>query len=145
MAAKKKSLIRQQIRDRILTIGYTESYTHWESIGRSGQNVADKKFAIGFSATNENGGRQRPLEGIDSLSDCTVIALMKINPHNQVQTYDAALDGEEAIISVVTNHSLPLYNDISIRYINSSQTLTDKNEFIIITIQFAISHYIPLQ
>lgn len=144
MAAKKKSLIRQQIRDRILTLGYTESYTHWESIGRSGQNVADKKFAIGYSSTTDNGGRQRPLEGIDCSSDCTVIVLMKINPHNQVQTYDAALDGEEAIIKVITNRSTPLYNDISIRYINSSQTLTDKNEFIIITINFTIRHHIDL-
>jgi len=144
MATKRKSLIRQQIRDRILTLGYTESYTHWESIGRSGQNVADKKFAVGFSSTTESGGRQRPLEGIESVSDCTVIAMIKINPHNQVATYDAALDGEEDIVRVITNQSAPLSNDISIRYLSSQQSLTDKNEFIIITIQFSINYYISL-
>ena len=145
MATKRKSLIRQQIRDRILTLsGYTESSIHWENIGRNGQNVADKKFALGFSSTAEAGGRQKSPEGVKADSDCTILLMFKINPHNQTTTYDTALDGEEDVIKVVTNRSTPLYEGVSIRYNSSNQTVTETGEFIIVTIIFTISHYIPL-
>ena len=141
----KKSLIRQRVRDRILTLsGFSEAPQPPQAFGRFGHNVGDKLFSVGFNTTSANDGRQNANTGVYVSNELTVTCAFIIKPHDQVASYDTALDGEESIIKVIINPSTPLYTGVQIRYIDSSRTLTDNGDFIFITINFTVLNHIPL-
>lgn len=141
----KKSLIRQRVRDRILSLtGFKEAAQPPQAFGRFGHNVGDKLFSVGFNTTSANDGRQNANTGVYVSDELTVTAAFIVKPHDQVASYDAALDSEESIIRVIINPSSPLYTGAQIRYIDSSRTLTDNGDFIFITINFSVLHHIPL-
>ena len=141
----KKSLIRQRVRDQILTLtGFKEAPQPPQAFGRFGHNVGDKLFSVGFNTTAANDGRQNVNTGVYVSNDLTVTASFVIKPHDQVLSYDNALDHEESIIRVIINPSTPLYTGAQIRYIDSNRTLTDNGDFIFITINFTVLNHIPL-
>ena len=146
MSPPSKSTIRQRIRDKILEIsGYRESKQPYEGFLRDPKNVSDKMFAIGIQGSSDNGGRQRQSEGVYVSSEVAVTVRYEVKPHQQVDSYDLAMDGEEAILQKLVNRSTPLHTGIELRYLSSNLVLTGQGESIILSINFQILHYIPLQ
>ena len=124
--------------------GFSEAPQPPQAFGRFGHNVGDKLFSAGFNTTSANDGRQNANTGVYVSNELTVTCAFIIKPHDQVASYDTALDGEESIIKVIINPSSPLYTGVQIRYIDTSRTLTDNGDFIFITINFTVLHHIPL-
>lgn len=141
-----RKTIRQNIRDRILTVsGFTESAFHPMSLGRNPKNVGDKKFSVFFPSTNEAGGRQRTGDGVKIQFPCEVRFLSQIAPHNAITSYEDALDDEELIIQAVINRTTPLYEKTQIRYSSSvTAEVTDTGEWQLTTIIFTIDSFFTL-
>lgn len=141
-----RKTIRQNIRDRVLTVpDYVESTYHPQSLGRNPKNRGDKRFSVWFGNTTDAGGRQREGQGVAIEFPCVVSFLTVVQPHNAITSYEEAMDGEEAIIQAIINPSSPLYTKTQIRY-NSSNTaeLTDTGEWMITIINFTINSFFQL-
>jgi hypothetical protein len=146
MSAVHISLIRQRMRDVLIGIGLREALNPYDRFEAAPNIIANQLFSIGMLDSNGFAeDRQRPAEGIRSETNCSIKISYRINPHDQLLSYDAGFDTTDDAIKSITNRAAPLYTNTQIRFVRSQNNLTDSGEYLIFTIQFAISHYIPLQ
>jgi len=146
MSAVHISLIRQRMRDVLIGIGLREARNPYDRFEAAPNIIANQLFAIGMlDSTGIIEDRQRQSEGIQSETNCSIKISYRINPHDQLLSYDEGFDQTDLAIRAITNRAAPLYTNTHIRFARSQNNLTESGEYLIFTIQFAISHYIPLQ
>ena len=68
----------------------------------------------------------------------------RIRPKDQIDSYDEAMDSAETVIQNITNRSTPLHDNVQIRFEGLDNELSDSGEYLSITINFNVIHYISL-
>ena len=137
------SSIRKAIATKIETLsGFKESKHTPDFFGRTENTVAHKAFSISVASSTAMEERQRRAVGVYLSTPMQVIFSYRLRPLDIYPTdYDASLDSEEQVI----NEILEVYatdNEFTIRYISSERSVTDSQEYILITLSFNILHTI---
>ncbi len=137
------SSIRKAIATKIETLsGFKESKHTPDFFGRTENTVAHKAFSISVASSTAMEERQRRAVGVYLSTPMQVIFSYRLRPLDIYPTdYDASLDSEEQVI----NKILEVYatdNEFTIRYISSERSVTDSQEYILITLSFNILHTI---
>jgi hypothetical protein len=137
------SSIRKAIATKIETLsGFKESKHTPDFFGRTENTVAHKAFSISVASSTAMEERQRRAVGVYLTTPMQVIFSYRLRPLDIYPTdYDASLDAEEQVI----NKILEVYatdNEFTIRYTSSERSVTDSQEYILITLSFNILHTI---
>jgi hypothetical protein len=137
------SSIRKAIATKIETLsGFKESKHTPDFFGRTENTVAHKAFSISVASSTAMEERQRRAVGVYLSTPMQVIFSYRLRPLDIYPTdYDASLDAEEQVI----NKILEVYatdNEFTIRYTSSERSVTDSQEYILITLSFNILHTI---
>jgi hypothetical protein len=137
------SSIRRGIATKIEEIsGFKESKHTPVYFGRTENTVAHKAFSISVSSSTAMEERQRRAVGVYLATPMQVLFSYRLRPLDIYPTdYDGSLDAEEEVINKVLE-AYPTDNQFSIRYLSSDRTVTDSQEYIIITLSFNILHTI---
>ncbi len=141
--AQSLSSIRKAIATKIETLsGFKESKHTPDFFGRTENTVAHKAFSISVASSTAMEERQRRAVGVYLSTPMQVIFSYRLRPLDIYPTdYDASLDAEEQVI----NKILEVYatdNEFTIRYTSSERSVTDSQEYILITLSFNILHTI---
>ncbi len=137
------SSIRKAIATKIETIsGFKESKHTPDFFGRTENTVAHKAFSISVASSVAMEERQRRAVGVYLSTPMQVLFSFRLRPLDIYPTdYDASLDAEELVINKVLE-AYSTDNEFTIRYTASDRTVTDSQEFILITLSFNILHTI---
>lgn len=137
------SSIRKAIATKIETIsGFKESKHTPDFFGRTANTVAHKAFSISVASSVAMEERQRRAVGVYLSTPMQVLFSFRLRPLDTYPTdYDASLDAEELVINKVLE-AYSTDNEFTIRYTASDRTVTDSQEFILITLSFNILHTI---
>jgi len=122
--------------------GYKESKHTPDYFGRTENTVAHKAFAISVATSSAMEERQRRAVGVYLSTPMQVLFSYRLRPLDIYPTdYDASLDSEEDVINKVLE-AYTTDNQFTIRYVASQRTVTDSQEYILITLSFNILHTI---
>ena len=137
------SSIRRGIASKIEEIlGFKESKHTPDYFGRTENTVAHKAFAISVATSSAMEERQRRAVGVYLSTPMQVLFSYRLRPLDIYPTdYDASLDSEEDVINKVLE-AYTTDNQFTIRYTGSQRTVTDSQEYILITLSFNILHTI---
>lgn len=141
--AQSLSSIRKGIATKIEEInGFKESRHTPDYFGRTEDTVAHRAFSVGVSSSSAMEERQRRAVGVYISTPMIVIFSYRLRPLDIYPTdYDASLDAEEEVINKVLE-TYPSDNQFSLRYVSSERSVTDSQEYIIISLTFNILHTI---
>ena len=141
--AQSLSSIRKGIATKIEEInGFKESRHTPDYFGRTEDTVAHRAFSVGVSSSSAMEERQRRAVGVYISTPMIVIFSYRLRPLDIYPTdYDASLDAEEEVINKVLE-TYPSDNKFSLRYVSSERSVTDSQEYIIISLTFNILHTI---
>lgn len=138
------SSIRSFVAGKVNTLsGFKESRMTPDFFGRTQESIAHKAFVVGIASTVAAEERQRRSVGEYVNSQVVVTFAHRLRPLDAYPTdYDNALTAEELVI----NAALEAYTfdsgngKFTIRYTASTRTVTDSQEYIIITLTFSVLH-----
>ena len=141
--AQSLSSIRRGIASKIEEIsGFKESKHTPDYFGRTENTVAHRAFSISVATSTAMEERQRRAVGVYLATPMQVLFSYRLRPLDIYPTdYDASLDSEEDVINKVLE-AYTTDNQFTIRYAASQRTVTDSQEYILITLSFNILHTI---
>ncbi len=136
------STIRQQISAKISLIpGFKESKHTPDFFGRTQETVGHRAYTVSVGTSQATEERQRRDVGVYISTPIDVLFSYRLRPLDIYPTdYDLALDDEVTVINAV----LSAYNsqEFTIRYVGSDRSISDSQEWIIITLSFTTLHTI---
>lgn len=146
MAAISFSTIRSRFATEVATLtGFTVSRNPLDPALRLPDTLAHLRFAVGIGgAIAREDSRQGASVGAFMETTVEVRFSYRLRPKDQVADYDSAFDKAELIIKKILDRTLALYQDLHIRLNRMIHRITDSGEFMIITIEFACLHHIPI-
>ncbi len=138
--------IRQRFATQISTLsGFSESRNPYDGYGRSPNTVAHKRFMVGIqSVTSRDDDRQRRGVGVMSSTIVGVKYIFRIRPKDQLISFDDGLDSAQTVINAITDRSLPLHDNLQIRFGGMDNELSDSGEWMSIILTFEVLHYLYL-
>lgn len=141
--AQSLSSIRRAIASKIEELtGFKESNHTPDYFGRTENTVAHRAFSISVASSTAMEERQRRAVGVYLDTPIQVLFSYRLRPLDIYPTdYDLALDAEEEVINKVLE-AYTTDNQFTIRYAGSQRTVTDSQEYILITLSFNILHTI---
>ena len=142
--AESLARVRSMIADKVDSIsGFKESRMTPDFFGRTQESIAHKAFVVGIASTVAAEERQRRSVGEYVNSQVVITFAHRLRPLDAYPTdYDNALTAEQLVL----NAALESYTSDSgngkftIRYTASTRTVTDSQEYIIITLTFSVLH-----
>tara|TARA_R100000664_G_C2760064_1_gene150716 strand:- start:16253 stop:16699 length:447 start_codon:yes stop_codon:yes gene_type:complete len=145
-AAVSLSTIRSRFSTQIKTIsGFTESRNPFDGYGRSPNTVSHQRFAVGITGVNtRDDDRQKQPRGVMCETTVLVRYPYRIRPKDQVASYDNALDSAESVMRSITTRSDGLHEKLQIRFQGLDNELSDSGEYLTITLNFNVLHYLSL-
>lgn len=142
--AESLTRVRQLIAGKVDTLaGFRESRMTPDFFGRTQESLAHKSFVVSISSTVATAERQRRSIGEYVNSQVVITFAHRLRPLDAYPTdYDNALTAEELVINAALESYVQDVNSgqFTIRYIASTRTVTDSQEYIIINIEFSILH-----
>jgi len=140
------STIRQRFATQLSTLsGFSESRNPYDGYGRSPNTVAHKRFMVGIqSVTSRDDDRQRRGVGVMSSTIVGVKYIFRIRPKDQLISFDDGLDSAQTVINSITDRSLPLHDNLQIRFGGMDNELSDSGEWMSIILTFEVLHYLYL-
>lgn len=146
MSAVSLSTIRSRFATAISSIsGFHESRNPYDGYGRSPNTVSHKLFSVGIGGVqSREDDRQRINVGVMSQTEVLVRFIYRVRPKDQLDSYDEALDAAQELINELTERKSPLHNDLQIRFGGLDNELSDSGEWISLTLNFMVLHYLYL-
>lgn len=140
------STIRQRFSTMMSTLdGFVESRNPFDGYGRSPNTVAHQRYMIGVrTVSSRDDDRQRRGVGVMASTEVMVRYAYRIRPKDQLDSYDDGLDSAQTVINAITKRSLPLHDEIQIRFGGMDNELSDSGEWMSITLSFEVLHYLYL-
>lgn len=139
-----------EIRQRFATVvsgitGFHEIRNPYDGYGRSPNTIANLGFSIGVQTVSAREDcRQKQSVGAMCSTEIFVRFTYRIRPKDQLTSLDEGFDFCEQVVQVVTNRSVPLHNEITIRFQGIDNELSDSGEYAIFTLSFSVQHTIQL-
>lgn len=146
MSSVSLSTIRSRFSTQIKTIsGFTESRNPFDGYGRSPNTVSHQRFSVGITGVNtRDDSRQKTTTGVMCETTVLIRYPFRIKPKDQVESYDNALDSAESIMKSITNRSDALHESLQIRFEGLDNELADSGEYLTLTLNFNVLHYLTL-
>lgn len=147
MAQKSIRQLREDVTARILTLsGWRESRVAPDNFGRDADSIAHKAFAVHPTATNDlRAYRGKPAEGLLVETELSVLYSWRLAPKAMSDSYDEALDGEQAIINALMVYDSTWPSSYKFQVVSTSRLTNDAGEWVIGTLRFRVVHNISLQ
>ena len=146
MSAVGLSTIRSRFATKISDQdGFDESRNPFDGYGRSPNTIAHQRFAVGIgSVSSRDDDRQKQPRGVMCETTVLVRYPYRIRPKDQVASYDNALDSAESVMRSITTRSDGLHEKLQIRFQGLDNELSDSGEYLTITLNFNVLHYLSL-
>ena len=146
MAAVGLSTIRSRLATATDAIaGFSISRNPFAHFGRSPQTVSHLRFAVGIMSTAaREDDRQREAQGIYSETVMGIRFAYRLPPKDQIAGYDGAFDAAQSVIASITNISPAVHANINLRYLRLSPSVSTAGEYMILTLEFEVLHFLPL-
>lgn len=147
MAARTIRQLREDVTARILTLpGWKESRVAPDNFGRDADSLAHKCFVIHPSeSTDTRQYRGRPAEGTLVETSLEVRYSWRLAPKDMSNSYDDALDGEQAIINKLMAYDATWPLNYKIQLDTFSRETNDIGEWVIGVVVFRVLMTLPLQ
>jgi len=138
--------IRQRFATMLSSLdGFDESRNPYDGYGRSPNTIAHKRFSVGVrTVTERDDDRQRHGVGVMTSTEVAIRYAFRIRPKDQLESYDDGLDSAQTVINAITKRSLPLHDEIQIRFGGMDNELSDSGEWMSINLNFLVLHYLYL-
>jgi hypothetical protein len=147
MASKSIRQLREDVTARILTLtGWKESRVAPDNFGRDADSIAHKAFAVHPAETADmRAYRGRPAEGLLVDTSLVVHYCWRLAPKSMSDTYDDALDGEQALVNKLMAYDATWPLSYKFQLITTTRTTNDAGEWVTGVISFRVVHTLPLQ
>jgi hypothetical protein len=147
MASKSIRQLREDVTARVLTLsGWKESRVAPDNFGRDADSIAHKAFAVlPAETTDMRAYRGRPAEGLLVETALTVHYSWQLKPKAMSDSYDDALDGEQAVVNVLMAYDASWPLSYKVQVIRTTRTTSDSGEWVLGQVEFRIVHTLPLQ
>lgn len=147
MAAKTVRQLREDVTARIAALsGWRESRVAPENFGRDADSIAHKAFIVHPTSTDDlRQYRGRPSEGTLVETACEVRYSWRLAPKDISNSYDDALDGEQAVIQTLMAYDSTWPGSYKVQLVSTARSATDSGEWVTGVIVFRIVHTLPLQ
>lgn len=147
MASKTIRQLREDVTARVLTLsGWKESRVAPDNFGRDADSIAHKAFAVLPAETADmRAYRGRPAEGLLVETTLTVHYCWQLKPKAMSDSYDDALDGEQAVVNVLMAYDASWPQSYKVQVTRTSRTTSDSGEWVLGKVEFRIVHTLPLQ
>jgi hypothetical protein len=146
MAAKTVRQLREDCTARILTLsGWRESRVAPDNFGRDADSIAHRAFVCHPTTTDDTRQyRGRPSEGTLVETSLEVRYSWRLAPKAMSDSYDDALDGEQAVIQNLMAYDTTWPGSYKVQLVSTSRTATDSGEWVVGVIVFRVVHTLPL-
>lgn len=146
MSAVGLSTIRSRFATKISALdGFDESRNPFDGYGRSPNTIAHQRFSVGIgSVSSRDDDRQKQSSGVMAATEVRVRYAYRIKPKDQVSSYDGGLQSAQNLITALTNRTSPLHDDLQIRFSGMDNELSDSGEWLSLTLNFLIIHFLSL-
>lgn len=147
MAAKTVRQLREDVTARIAALsGWRESRVAPDNFGRDADSIAHKAFVVAPTSTDDlRQYRGRPAEGTLVETAIEVRYSWRLAPKDISNSYDDALDGEQAVIQTLMAYDSTWPGSYKVQLVSTARTATDSGEWVTGVISFRIVHTLPLQ
>lgn len=134
--------VRGAIASQVLTIsGMHLSRLPPAYFSRQQNTLAHKSFVVGIETVEDTGERQRRNINLYVRTEVEIQFAFRLRPKDIYPTdYDLSLDLEGEIIAAVMGTYSGIQNEISIRFVRSSRSISDSIEYQITTLTFIVQH-----
>ena len=108
---------------------------------RQQNTLAHKSFVVGIETVEDTGERQRRNINLYVRTEVEIQFAYRLRPKDIYPTdYDLSLDLEGEVIAAVMGTYSGIQNEISIRFVRSSRSISDTIEYQITTLTFIVQH-----
>lgn len=147
MAQKTIRQLREDLTTRILTLsGWRESRVAPDNFGRDADSLAHKCFVVFPTSSDDmRAYRGKPAEGLLVETEVIVRYSWRLAPKAMADSYDEALDGEQAIVNVLMVYDQTWPLSYKIQFMNTERSATPAGEWVIGSLKFKVLHQLPLQ
>ena len=148
MAAKTVRQLREDVTARIAALsGWRESRVGPDNFGRDADSIAHKAFVVHPTSTDDlRQYRGRPAEGTLVETALEVRYSWRLAPKDISNSYDDALDGEQAVIQTLMAYDSTWPGSYKVQLVSITRTVSDSGEWVSPgVISFRIIHTLPLQ
>lgn len=139
--------LREDVTARILTLtGWRESRVAPDSFGRDADSIAHKAFVVHPTSTDDlRQYRGRPAEGTLVETALEVRYSWRLAPKDISNSYDDALDGEQAVINVLMVYDSTWPAAYKFQLASVTRQASDSGEWVTGVVAFRVVHTLPLQ
>jgi len=147
MAARTIRQLREDVTTRLLTLtGWKESRVAPDNFGRDADSLAHKCFSVAPTETTDlRQYRGRPAEGTLVETALEVRYSWRLAPKSMSDTYDDALDGEQALVNKLMAYDATWPMSYKFQLVTTTRTTNDAGEWVTGVISFRVVHTLPLQ
>lgn len=147
MAARTVRQLREDVTARILTLsGWKESRVAPDNFGRDADSLAHKCFAVHPTTTEDQRlYRGRPAEGTLVETALEVRYSWRLAPKAMSDSYDDALDGEQAIVNVLMAYDTTWPLSYKFTLVSVTRETNEAGEWVTGVVAFRVVQTLPLQ
>lgn len=148
MASKTVRQLREDVTARIVALGtgWKESRVAPDNFGRDADSIAHMAFAVSPASTDDlRAYRGRPAEGLLVETTLEVRYSWRLAPKGMSDSYDAALDGEQALVNCLMAYDATWPGSYKVQLVSTSRESNAIGEWVIGVLSFRIVHTLPLQ
>ena len=147
MASRTVRQLREDVTARILALsGWKESRVAPDNFGRDADTIAHKAFAVHPTSTDDmRAYRGRPAEGLLVETTLDVRYSWQLRPKGMSDSYDDALDGEQAIINALMVYDATWPSSYKVQVVRAARESNTIGEWVVGVVTFRIVHTLPLQ
>lgn len=147
MASRTIRQLRDDVRARVDALaGWKESRVAPQNFGRDADLAAGIWFAVDVTETSDmRQYRGRPAEGTLVESTVVVTYSWRLAPTRMADTYDAALDGEQAVVNTMMVYDATWPLSYKVQFARVTRSTSDSGEWVIGSLEFRVIHTLPLQ
>ena len=147
MASKTVRQLREDVTTRIATLsGWKESRVAPDNFGRDADLSSGTWFVVHVAETQDlRAYRGKPAEGTLVESTLIVRYSWRLAPKDMSGTYDAALDGEQAVINKLMVYDATWPLSYKFQFVRVTRETNDVGEWVVGAVEFRVVHTLPLQ
>jgi hypothetical protein len=147
MASKTVRQLREDVTTRIATLsGWKESRVAPDNFGRDADLSSGTWFVVHVAETQDlRAYRGKPAEGTLVESTLIVRYSWRLAPKDMAGTYDAALDGEQAVINKLMVYDATWPLSYKFQFVRVTRETNDVGEWVVGAVEFRVVHTLPLQ
>ena len=147
MAARSIRQLREDVTTRLLTLsGWKESRVAPDNFGRDADSLAHKCFAVHPTLSEDTRQyRGRPAEGTLVETALVVRYSWRLAPKDMSNSYDDALDGEQAIVNKLMAYDATWPLNYKFQLVSVTRETNDAGEWVTGVVAFRVVQTLPLQ